>query len=241
MAFIGEDRLLVDEDLDMEGITRKLVLFDMSGMGESIGTVGEVRFVCDPRYHSTRVGVMAEGAGYSDFSQVIGQGVPFYPDPSRRVLALIFSCPESIHYKVLGVCVVHSETILRLAGEAGEGVIEWDAWRKYTIAPDTDDVPGVVGSPKYSVSGSRFVRVYTNEAEKWAKVKSYDLSHWSRQQPDLGPDGCGGVDKMRFRLIEGFIALPQSVWKVCDAVVLQDSLVLFSVSSPPLFLRFDNG
>jgi len=74
------------------------------------------------------------------------------------------------------------------------------------------------------------VTVKANATGKRAKVKLYDLSHWSRQQPDAGRDGRGGLDKKeRFRLIEGDLDLPQNIWNICHASMLQDSLVFFSI------------
>ena len=240
MAFIGEDRLLVAEDLEgphQAGTASKLVLLDVSGMVEPLAAVREVRFVCNPRYCGTRVRLMAEGAGHGDFSQVIGPDLPFHPDPSRRVLVLTFSPRGGAYGAVLGICVVHSETMLRLAREKGEGVVEWDVWGKYTVAPDTGDVPGADGFPRYSVSGSRFARVYVNETEKWAKVRLYDLSHWSLRQLDVGLDECEESNKkVGFRLIEGVLELPQSMWNICHAAMLQDSLIFFSVGSYTLLL-----
>lgn len=235
MAFIGEDRLLVAEDSDLEGITPKLVLFDMSCQGEPFARAREVTFLCDPRFQGARVGVRAEAAGHSDFSQVIGQDVPFYPDPSQRVLVLTFFPRGSAHGPVLGICVVHTEAILRLAREKGEGVIEWDAWGRYTVAPEKDDVTDTE-KLLYLVSGSRFVTVKADATGKRAKVKLYDLSHWSRQQPDVGQDERRGLDKkVQIRLIEGDLDLPQNIWNICHASMLQDSLVFFSVGSSEFF------
>ena len=230
MAFIGEDHLFVAEDSDMEDITPKLVLLDMSSVGESLTTPREVRFACDPRCSGAEVGVMVEGAGHSDFSKVIGQDVPFYPDPSRRVLVLTFSPRGGAYDAVLGIRVVRSETILRLARENGGGVIGWNAWGKYTVAPDVNDTPGANGFPRYSVSGSRFARIFINKTEKLARVKLYDLSHWSLQRLDVGPDECEGSEKkVGFRVIEGVLELSRG--KVSYVAMLQDSLVFFSVGS----------
>jgi hypothetical protein len=79
-----------------------------------------------------------------------------------------------------GICVAHSETLLRLAREKGEGLVEWDRWRRFTAAPDTDEVPGADPYEKYSVSGSRFMRIDIGRRERWALIRVYDLSHWTR-------------------------------------------------------------
>jgi hypothetical protein len=177
---------------------------------------------------------MAEAAGHSDFSGVMGQDVPFLPDPSQRVLVLLFYSWGDASSKARGICVVRSETLLRLAREIGEGVIGWDVW----VAPDTDEVPGADPYTKYSVSGSRFVAIDTNETEEWAKIRVYDLSHWSRQHPDVGLDGDEESDgKMaRCRHTERVLELPESVWNICHTAMLRDCLVLFSVGhSVPSF------
>ena len=215
----------------MVGAAPNLVLLDVSTLTDSPAVPRQVRFVCDPRYRGMRVRVMAEGAGYSDFSGVIGQDVPFYPDPSQRVLALLFYLEGGGSGMARGICVVHSETLLRLAEEIGEGVVEWDMWGKFTVAPDTDQVPGADPYTRYSVSGSRFMRVDSNETEKWAKIRVYDLSHWSRQHPDAGLDRGEelGEKWVRCKLTEAVLELPESMWSVCHAGMLQDSIVFFSV------------
>jgi hypothetical protein len=206
-----------------------LILLDASILADSLAVPRQVRFVCDPRYRGMRVMVVAEEAGYSDFSGVMGQDVPFYPDPSQRVLALLFFSRKDLSNKVQGICVVHSETLIRLAEEIGEGVIGWDMWGKFTVALDTDGVPGADSYTMHSVSGSRFVRVNTNETEKWAKIRVCDLSHWSRQHPDAELDG-GEEKRVRCRLTEAVLELPGSMqWIICHAAMLQDSIVFFSV------------
>ena len=120
MAFIGDDRLLIAEQVrgsHVVGAASNLVLLDTSTLTDPPAVPRQVRFVCDPRYRKMRVGVMAEEAGYNDFSRVIGQDVPFYPDPFRRVLALLFHLGGGASNKVRGICVVCSETLLRLAEE----------------------------------------------------------------------------------------------------------------------------
>lgn len=108
---------------------------------------------------------------------------------------------------------------------------------EYTITPTMGDFAGANELPKYLVSGSRFVKVCTNEAEKLVKVRLYDLSHWSRQEPEVVLEWrWGSGKKARFHLIEGALELPQSVWNVCHAAMLQDSLVFFSVGSSTLSL-----
>lgn len=123
--------------------------------------------MCNPRYHGIHVRVVAGAAGYSDLSQLIGQDVPFLPDPSQRVLVLIFDSRGSVYYDMLGVCAVHSETILRLPEENGEGAIEWEVWREYTIAPNKGDFASANELPKYLVSGGRFVKVYPMKPRSW--------------------------------------------------------------------------
>ena len=231
MAFIGSDRLLVEIGNPDVGKAPSLVLLDMSVSADFPAAPGEVRFVCDPRYCGMRVRVMAEEAGYGDFSEVMGRDVPFYPAPSQRVIGLLFYLRMDASNKVQGVCVVRSETLLRLASEVGEGVVEWAIWGKFTIAPDTDEVPGADLYTKYLVSGSRFVRVDIEEKEGWVKVRVYDLRHWSRQYPVVGREGGGeeGGSKVRCLLIEAVWELPESMWNVCHAAMLQDSVVFFSV------------
>ncbi|KAF9791927.1 hypothetical protein BJ322DRAFT_1026234 [Thelephora terrestris] len=197
MVFIGEDRLLVTDDL-----------------GESCMI---------PVTAITGRLVMAEGAGYGDFSQVIGQDIPFYPVLSRRVLVLIFISRDSMYDEVLGLCVVHSEILLRLVREAEKASL--CEMRQYAITPDTDGIPGAIRFLRYSVWGSRFVRVYTNEDEKRAKVSLFDLIHWNPQQPDMGPGGRGA--RMRRRGL-GSLKESWSIWDVWDVAILQDSLVFFS-------------
>ena len=236
MAFIGVDRLLFAEE------TPNLVLLGTPILTGSLAVPRQVRFVCDPRYRGMRVRVMAESAGYSDFSGVIGQDVLFYPDPSQRVLALLFYLEGDVSNKAWGACVVHSETLLRLAEEIGEGIVEWDTWRKFTVAPDMDKVPGADSYTRYSVSGSRFMRVDNSEAEEWANIRVYDLSHWSRQHPDTGLDRGeeAGEKWVRCTLTEEVLELPESVWDVGHVAMLQDSIVFFSVSPSALCfgLRF---
>jgi len=252
MAFIGDGRLLVAKQVGgpyaQVGEAPVLVLLDTSNLVEFPAVPRQVRFVCDPRYRNMRVRVLAE-AGYSDFSGVIGGDVPFYPDPSQRVLALLFYMREDASgasNKAQGICVVRSETLLRLAEEIGEGVVGWEVWGKFTVAPDTDEVPGANEHTKYSVSESRFMRVDSNGARRWAKVRVYDLSHWSRQHPDTElPDGGegSGEGRVRCRLTEAVLELPENVWNICHAAMLRNSIVFFSVGLSALCfgLRFFDG
>ncbi|KAF9791929.1 hypothetical protein BJ322DRAFT_3349 [Thelephora terrestris] len=140
MAFIGADCLLVADSLFMEDDTRRLVLFDMSGMEETPAAVRGVTFMYDPRYQNTQVRPVAEGAGHSDYSQAIGEDFPFYPDPSRRIFGLVFE-PIGQDWIALGLFLVHSEAFIGLARKTGEGIIAWDAWEEYTIAADMHGDP----------------------------------------------------------------------------------------------------
>ena len=158
----------------------------------------EVRFVCDSRYRSIR-----------DFSKVMRPEVLFYPNPFQRVVALLFYLWGDPSGRVQGIYPTHSETLLRLARQTGGAV--WDVWKKFTVALDTDGVPGANSYTRYSVSGSRFMKVDTNETGMWAKIRVYDLSHWSHQHPNteldrLGGEACEelGEKGVRCRLAEGF-------------------------------------
>ena len=129
------------------------------------------------------------------------------------------------------VRIVHSETLLRLAGEQGEGVVEWDAWEEFTVALDADKLPGTNLHTMYSVSGSRLVVVETGGMGRWAKIGLYDLSHWSRRHPDTKLDEGGGSDERngRFQLTQAVFELPENVVQVQHAAMVQDSMVFFSV------------
>ena len=237
MVFIGIDRLLVAEGAERDAFgVPDLVLFGAPIPADAPSTPSEVRFVCDPRYRGMCVRVMAEEAAYSNFSGVTGQDIPFYPDPSQRVLVLLFYPRADASNKTQGICVVRSETLLRLAREIGEGVVEWDVWGKFTVAPDADEVPGADLYTKYSVSGSRFVRVDSNEAERWVKVRVCDLSHWSRQHPhtQLGGDEGSDGEKARCRLTQATLKMPENMWSICHVAMLQDSMVFFGVGPPAL-------
>ena len=142
-----------------------LVLLDVSITTDSSAVSRQVRFVCDPRYRHMGVRVAAEGAGHSDFSGTMKQDVSFYPDPSQRLFALLFYLGRDAWDRVRGICVVRSETLLRLAREVGDGVVGWDMWGKFTITPDMDDVSTDLYT-NYSVSGSRFVRIDADERER---------------------------------------------------------------------------
>jgi len=238
IAFIGDGRLLVADQAGdpyahvEEAPGPDLTLLDTSILADFPAVPRQVRFLCDPRYRDMHVRMLAEEAGHSDFSGVIGGDVPFYPDPSQRVLALLFYIKGDVSGKAQGICVVRSETLLRLAEEIGEGVVEWDIWGKFTVAPDLDEVPSVDRHTKYSVSGSRFMRVDVNEAKRWAKIRVYDLSHWSRQYPDTElSDGreASGEKRVRCRLTEVVLKLPENVtvWNTRDAAMLRDSIVFF--------------
>lgn len=234
MAFIGADCLLVAEqggNTYQGEVTPRLVLLDVRTLEGSHVAPREVTFVCDPYYHGARVRMITEEAGHSDFPEVMGRDAPFYPDPSRRAIALVFCPIRDALGKAQGVCVVHSETLLSLGRAVGEGDIDWDVWGKYTAAPDMCDVPGAEGFPQYSVSGSRFVRVDYNGIEMWAKVRVYVLSHLCSRQPEVGLGGCEEPERMCCRLIERVLDLPRSMWNICNAAMLQDSLVFFSVGA----------
>ena len=85
------------------------------------------------------------------------------------------------------------------------------------------------------------MRIDTNfGAVKGAKVNIIDLSHWSRQQPDMRRERCGlEPGKVGYKLIEGVLDLPQLIMSsICKAVMLQDSLVFFSAGIPTLCLSF---
>jgi hypothetical protein len=214
-----------------------LVLMDTSILPGSSAAPRVVRFVCDPRYCGLRLGVMAGEAAYNDFSEGMGPEVLFYPDPSQRVIA----CPlysRDRFSKVRGILLVHSETLLRLARETGGGVIEWDTWGKFTVALDADKVPGFDWDMKCSVSGSRFMTVDTSEAERWAKSRVYDFSHWGRQHPDTEPDRLGSGDsdrkRARYRLTERVSEPPECLRNIYHAAMLWDSLVFFSVGPDAL-------
>ena len=234
MAFIGDGRLLLSEGMESDPAASEipnLVLLDVSDPAASSAKSEDVRFLCDPRYLGMSVKVIAEEAGWSDPAEVIGQDVPFYPDPSQRVLALVF---QDVDDKIQGICVVRSETLLKLAKEQGKGVIEWDVWEGFTVRLDTDQVSGPRSLSKYSISGSRFVMVDTNETKGWAKIRMYDLSHWSRQHPSCArkPDG----EKVQCMVTEASLELPEDTRSICHAAMVQDSVVFFSVS--PLALLF---
>ena len=207
---------------------------DTSTLTGSLAAPLEVRFACDPRYRGMRLSIMAEEAAYGDFSEAMGSEVLFYPDPSQRIVAFLFYSGGDAFGKVWGICLVHSETLLLLARETGGGAVEWDAWGKFTIALDIDQVPSAdPESTKCSISGSRFMRVDTSETERWAKVRVYDLSHWSRRHPDAELDRLGGGEsdgkRVRCRLTERVLEPPENMWNICHAAVLRDSLVFFSV------------
>ena len=177
------------------------------------------------------VRILTEVAGSGDPSGMLEQGVPFYPDPSQRVLVLLFSLGLSYTGNNQEIRIVRSETLLRLAREQREGVVEWDAWEKFTVALDTHELPGIEQHRRYSVSGSRFVVVDTGGTGRRVKIGVYDLSHWSRQHPDTKLDEGGGPDERngRFRLTQAVFELPENVVQVQHAAMVQDSMVFFSV------------
>ena len=93
MAFIGDDHLLVAEDVwpnSDEDEAPNMVLLDTSVSADSPATSREVRFVCDPRYRGMRTKIMAGVVRSGDPSGVLEQDVPLYPDPSQRVIVLLF-------------------------------------------------------------------------------------------------------------------------------------------------------
>lgn len=141
MAFIGDDRPLVIGQMGgrsrghvVEGVPN-LIPMDTSTLTDSLAVPLEVRFVCNPRYRGMHVKVMAEEAAYLLFY--------LWGDPSGRVQ---------------GIFLVRSETLLRLARERGGGTVEWDTWGKFTVALDTNEVPGADSHTKYWVSGSKLTR-----------------------------------------------------------------------------------
>lgn len=234
MAFIGKDHLLATEDIGprVEEEVPTVILLETSILADSPAVSRQVRFVCDPCCRGMRVRVMAEGAGYSDFCGVMGQEVPFFPDPSQRVLALLFLSERG---EIWSICVVRSETLLRLAKETREGVVEWNTWKNFTVSPDPAELRGA-NSAEYSVSGSRFVRIDTSNAGKWARIRVYDLSHWSRQYLDAEPEGEMDGKKVRYRFSEGAWKLPENTRRISHARVVQNGIVFFSVS--PLVLSW---
>lgn len=124
MAFIGEDVLLLAVELRgglyRRHITHKLVLSGVQVLEGSPETVWEATFACDPGYRSQWVSIVVEAAGHSDFPEAIGHDGPFYPDPSQRVVALVFHPRWGLANKAQSSCVVRSETLLRLGRERGE-------------------------------------------------------------------------------------------------------------------------
>ena len=134
-------------------------------------------------------------------------------------------------FKAQGYCLVYSETLVSLARDQGGGVVEWDAWEKFTISPDIDELSAF---RMYSVSGSRFVMVDINEVGRWAKIRVYDLTHWSRQQPGAGLGGGAKTDgkKVSRYVTETVLELPDGMWSICHAPMVQDSMVFFHVSPP---------
>ena len=238
--FIGDNCLLIAQDLGSSGrkceAALKLLLLDPSVKRDSPATPPEVTLLCDPRFRGGWARVLAEEGSYNSFSEGMGPHIPFHPDPSQRVLALMFLVHGNLFGRVQSICVVQSETLLRLARERGEGVIEWDAWGKYTIAPEMDDVPGSTGFPIYSISGSRFVRVDTATTREWVKVRMYDLSHWARQQSEAGAEWYGESGrKVKCRRIEGVFDSPRDTWKIIYASISQDGLVFLGVGAPTHF------
>ena len=241
MAFVGDNHLLVAEDVwpnSDEDEAPNLVLLDASVSADSPATSREVRFVCDPRYCGMRTKIIADVVRSGDPSGVLEQDVPLYPDPSQRVIVLLFYWRSNYSGKAQGICVVRSETLLRLARERVEGVVEWEAWEKFTVAPEPDEVSDANSYTQYSVSGSRFVKVDTNETEKWVKIRAYDLSHWSRQYPNAELDEDGGSDEREVgcRFTQAVLEMPESMGKIFHAAMLHDSIVFFSVRpSTPCF------
>lgn len=130
-----------------------LVLLGVQVLEGSPESVWEATFACDPGYRSQWVSIVVEVAGHSDFPEAIGHGGPFYPDPSQRVVALVFHPRWGLANKAQRGCVVRSETLLRLGREKGGGDIKWDEWGKYTIVQDMADDQSAEDGPSYSVSG----------------------------------------------------------------------------------------
>ena len=234
MAFIDDGHLLVEHVLPTDFGVEEIPHLELLDTSATPATPHEVYFVCDSRYRGMRATIIAEVTGPGDSSGILEQDIPFYPDPSQRVLVLYFYQREGYPRKVPRICVVRSETLLRLARlarEQGKNLVEWDTWKKFTVALDADEVPGADTYTQYSVSGSRFMKVATNETKKWANIRVYDLSHWSRQHPDAELDGDRGSDErnVRCRVTQGVLQLPENTGKIRHAGMLQDSIVFFSV------------
>ena len=243
MAFIGSDSLLAAEHRWIyPGVEEapNLVLLDVSSSAGPPTRPREVRFVCGPHHRGMPVRIITEVAGSGDSSGMLEQDVPFYPDPSQRVLALLFFRGFDCSGGAQEIRVVRSEILLRLAREQREGIVEWDVWEEFTVTLDTYELPGTNPHAKYSVSGSRLVVVDTGG--RWGKIGVYDLSHWSRQYPDTRLDEGGVSDerKDQFRLTKTHFELPERVVQVHHAVMVQDSMVFFSVrpSAPRFGLGF---
>ena len=247
MAYIGGDHLLITENKRTDHVwscfyeeeVPNLVLLEAWSSAGPPAAPREVRFVCGPRYRGMRVKVIAEVVGPGDPSGVVERDMPLYSDPSRRVFVLLFYPRSTILGGIQGALVVHSETFIRLAREQNEGVVEWDAWEKFTVALGADKVSdGVDQDTKYSVSGSRLVVVDAKEAEGRAKVRVYDLSHWSRQHPDTRVDGGGGLGggNVRCWLSQTFLTMPDDTGSIRYATMVHDSMVFFRVSHSTPYL-----
>ena len=117
MAFIGDSRLLVVEQMRSPQVVEeapKLALFDTFGPGKLSRCTSTPDAVC------VRVRMVAE-VRYNNFSRVIGQDRPFYPNSSQRTLVLLFCLRGDASNKIQGTYVDRSETHFRLTEEIGEG------------------------------------------------------------------------------------------------------------------------
>jgi len=116
MVFGWEYHLLVVEQMrnlrnPYVGEVPNLVLLDTSTL---TGSPTIARQACDPRHCDARVRAMAEAAGHSNFSGMMGQDVPFFPDPFQS-LRFVVLLQKRYFGQGSGICIVRSETLLRLA------------------------------------------------------------------------------------------------------------------------------
>ena len=145
---------------------------------------------------------------------------PFYPDPSKRVLAVdLPGCGSTF--------VMKTEVLLGLARDRGGEFLEWEQWNAHRIEVQVGDVVTLW------VSGPRLFCIPLDVADvEETRMDVYDFSaQASARYLKLTTDGGGAGRRFMRPSVRG-PPLPQDVFEVYFADGGHDSIVLLAVNTP---------
>lgn len=145
--------------------------------------------------------------------------VPFYRDPTQRIIALV--PPYPFGYPVLRV-----GALLKFLEDHGGSEIEWDGWKSHVVIASVGD--GEKGISDIWVSGCRLFFITPSDSSPGAEMKVFDFSVEGRAKY-LSEEMNTDVDGVR--CLPPTIARVQIPWNaLLEAHNGHDSIVFARVS-----------